>query len=126
MNPATRGNEGNANAPVLYIALELSNKTWKLVLGDGDRRRQVAVHAADLVKLGEALPVHRHAQGKHFHQPVLKCRRQLARHSGRAHAIALTAAAAFASSISQLVARAMTTFKTSFHRQTSLLLVRLG
>ena len=29
MNPATRGNEGNANAPVLYIALELSNKTWK-------------------------------------------------------------------------------------------------
>jgi len=26
MNPATRGNEGNANAPVLYIAIELSNK----------------------------------------------------------------------------------------------------
>ena len=26
VNPATRGNEGNANAPVLYIALELSNK----------------------------------------------------------------------------------------------------
>jgi hypothetical protein len=31
MNPATRGNERNANAPVLYIALELSNKPWKLV-----------------------------------------------------------------------------------------------
>jgi len=55
MNPATRGNERNANAPVLYIALELSNKTWKLVLGDADRRRYVAVHAADLIKLGEAL-----------------------------------------------------------------------
>lgn len=26
MNPATRGDEGNANAPVLYIAIELSNK----------------------------------------------------------------------------------------------------
>jgi hypothetical protein len=26
MNPATRGNEGNANAPVLYIEIELSNK----------------------------------------------------------------------------------------------------
>lgn len=26
MNPATRGNEDNANAPVLYIAIELSNK----------------------------------------------------------------------------------------------------
>jgi hypothetical protein len=26
MNPATRGNEGNANAPVLTIAIELRNK----------------------------------------------------------------------------------------------------
>lgn len=26
MSPATRGDEGNANAPVLYIAIELSNK----------------------------------------------------------------------------------------------------
>jgi hypothetical protein len=26
MNPATRGDEGNANAPVLTIAIELSNK----------------------------------------------------------------------------------------------------
>jgi hypothetical protein len=26
MNPATRGNESNANAPVLYIAIVLSNK----------------------------------------------------------------------------------------------------
>ena len=30
MNPATRGNEDNANAPVLYIALELSNKTGRV------------------------------------------------------------------------------------------------
>jgi len=26
MNPATRGNEGNANAPMLYIAICLSNE----------------------------------------------------------------------------------------------------
>jgi heme oxygenase len=55
MNPATHGSEGNATAPVLYMALELSNRTWRLVLSDGAKRRQVAVPAADLLKLGEAV-----------------------------------------------------------------------
>ena len=31
MNPATRGNEGNANAPVLYIAIELSDKNVQVL-----------------------------------------------------------------------------------------------
>ena len=43
MNAAAHGVEGNANSPVLYMALELSNTTWKVVFGDGARRRQMAV-----------------------------------------------------------------------------------
>ncbi|MBI3375462.1 MAG: hypothetical protein HY017_27410 [Betaproteobacteria bacterium] len=52
MNPAALRNEDNASAPVLYMALELSNKSWRLAFGDGTKRRQVPVPAADLPKLG--------------------------------------------------------------------------
>ena len=46
MNPATHGTEGNAAAPVLYMALELSNKTWRLALSDGAKCWQVSVPVA--------------------------------------------------------------------------------
>jgi len=55
MNPAALRNEDNASAPVLYMALELSNKNWRLAFGDGTKRRQTSVPAADLVKLAEAV-----------------------------------------------------------------------
>src|SRR5438309_11692627 len=55
MNPAALRNEDNASAPVLYMALELSNKNWRLAFGDGTKRRQVSVPAANLVKLAEAV-----------------------------------------------------------------------
>ena len=55
MNAATHAMEVNASAPVLYMALELSNKTWRLALSDGAKRRQVVVPAADLLKLSEAV-----------------------------------------------------------------------
>jgi transposase len=55
MNAATHETEVNASAPVLYMALELSNKTWRLALSDGAKRRQVVVPAADLLKLSEAV-----------------------------------------------------------------------
>ena len=51
MNPAALRNEDNALAPVLYMGLELSNKNWRLAFGDGTKRRQTSVPAADLVKL---------------------------------------------------------------------------
>ena len=54
-NPATHGSEGNASAPVLYMALELCNTSWRLAFSDGAKRRQVAVPAADLAKLAEAV-----------------------------------------------------------------------
>ena len=55
MNPATQGTEGSASAPVLYMALELSNKSWRLAFGDGTKHRQASVPAADLAKLAEAV-----------------------------------------------------------------------
>lgn len=55
MNPATHETEGSASAPVLYMALELSNKSWRLALSDGVKHRQVVVPAADLGKLAEAV-----------------------------------------------------------------------
>ena len=61
MNPAALRNEDNASAPVLYMALELSNKSWRLAFGDGTRRRQVSVPAADLPKLaGEVAKAKEH------------------------------------------------------------------
>ena len=51
MNPAAHRNEDNASAPVLYMALELSNKSWRLTFGGDGKRRQVSVAAADLMKL---------------------------------------------------------------------------
>lgn len=55
MNPTTHETEGSAAAPVLYMALELSNKSWRLAFGDGGKHRQVSVPAADLTALSCAL-----------------------------------------------------------------------
>jgi len=55
MNPTTHATEGSAAAPVLYMALELSNRTWRLAFGDGAKHRQVSVPAADLAALGCAV-----------------------------------------------------------------------
>ena len=38
MNPTTLRNEDNASAPVLCMALELSNKSWRLAFSDGTKR----------------------------------------------------------------------------------------
>ena len=55
MNPATGKHEDYVVKLMLYMALELSNKTRGVKFGDGERRRQVSVPAGDLAKLGEAL-----------------------------------------------------------------------
>ena len=48
MNPATGKHEDNVVKLMLYMALELSNKTWGVTFGDGARRRQVSVPGGDL------------------------------------------------------------------------------
>jgi transposase len=51
MNPATLEGKDNATEQTLYMAMELSNKTWRLVFGDGAKRRHVTVEAGNLVRL---------------------------------------------------------------------------
>ena len=50
MNPATGKHEDNVVEAMLYMALELSNKTWGVTFGDGARRRQVSVPAVRSVR----------------------------------------------------------------------------
>ena len=73
MNAATHGTEVNVSAPVLYMALELSNKTWRLALSDGAKRRQVAVPAADLMKLTEAVAKAKERFGMPASARVVSC-----------------------------------------------------
>lgn len=73
MNAAAHRVEGNANAAVLYMALELSNTTWKVVFGDGARRRQVAVPAGELVKLQQAVAEAKERFGLGGSTRVLSC-----------------------------------------------------
>ena len=73
MNAAAHKVKDNAKAPVLYMALELSDKTWKVVFGDGVRRRQVAVPAGELVKLQEAVAEAKERFGLASSARVLSC-----------------------------------------------------
>ena len=41
----------NANEAILYMAMELSDKTWKLGFGDGTKQRLVTIEAADWLAL---------------------------------------------------------------------------
>jgi hypothetical protein len=87
MNPATHGTEGSASAPVLYMALELSNKTWRLALSDGTKRRQVTVPAADLT--GERggwsvvrVPSPEEEDARHLHRELERLKREWRAASG--------------------------------------------
>jgi len=73
MNPAAHRNEDNAEAPVLYMALELSNKSWRLTFGGAGKRRQVSVPAADLMKLSEAVAKSKERFGMPASAPVVSC-----------------------------------------------------
>ena len=52
---ATPEKELNTRFPVLYVAFELGNSTWKLALSDGQKVRQVTVNARDLNQVERAL-----------------------------------------------------------------------
>jgi transposase len=73
MNPATHATEGSVSAPVLYMALELSNKTWRLAFSDGAKRRQVSVRPSDLAKLACAVAKAKERFGMPASSRVLSC-----------------------------------------------------
>jgi transposase len=47
--------QDSGNAAVLYLALELSNSTWKLGFSDGDKMRIKTVEAGDLEALDQEI-----------------------------------------------------------------------
>jgi hypothetical protein len=49
MNSATLTSKDNAVEPMLYMALELSNKTWRVTFGDGTRRRHMSAPAGERI-----------------------------------------------------------------------------
>ena len=42
--------EPTLNQPVLYMAIELSNKQWKIVFSDGSKRHRVTVRRVTWLK----------------------------------------------------------------------------
>lgn len=55
MSPATLQRDDKSFVPVLYMAMELSNRNWKLLFGDGARRCQLSIAAGELLRLHEAV-----------------------------------------------------------------------
>jgi hypothetical protein len=66
MNAATLQVKDNAIASKLYMAMELSHKSWKRVFGDGVKRRGVTIEAGHREQLREAMGK---AKEK-FHLPI--------------------------------------------------------
>ena len=58
---------------VLFVALELSDKKWKLALSDGNKRRIVTITAGDLVTLGEAVAKAKARFGMPGDVPIVSC-----------------------------------------------------
>jgi transposase len=53
--------EKGAQVPVLYVAFELANSTWKMACSDGGKLRHVTVTARDLMQVqGAILGARRH------------------------------------------------------------------
>lgn len=72
MKAILRGDD-SAVVRVLYMALELSKKRWKLGFGDGSRRRVKTIEAGDLVALGEEVRVAREKLGVPGGCAVVSC-----------------------------------------------------
>jgi transposase len=62
-----------AYTTVLFVALELSDKKWKLALSDGNKRRIVTIAAGDLVTLGEAVAKAQARFGMPEGVPIVSC-----------------------------------------------------
>ncbi len=59
--------------PVLYMAMELSNKSWRLAFGEGKRKRQVSIEAGDMIALGAQVARVKEKWGLAAAVPVVSC-----------------------------------------------------
>jgi transposase len=58
---------------VLFVALELSDKKWKLAVSDRNKKRIVTIAAGDLVALGEAIAKAKARFAMHRAVPIVSC-----------------------------------------------------
>jgi transposase len=74
-NPTTLQDRSleQACTTVLFVAVELSDKKWKLALSDGNKRRIVTIAAGDLVTLGEAVAKAKARFGMPEGVPIVSC-----------------------------------------------------
>ncbi len=61
------------SAVVLYMAMELSSKKWRLAFGDGRRTRQVSIEAGDTVALKAQVHRAKEKLGLAADTPVVSC-----------------------------------------------------
>ncbi len=82
MSPWTLRRDDKSFVPVLYMAMELSNRNWKLLFGDGARRCQLSIAAGELLSLNEAVLKARERFGLPARAQVVSCRRRAGTVSG--------------------------------------------
>jgi len=63
----------SAQKPVLYMALELGDKKWRIAFSDGSRTRQVSIPGGDVAALEQALTKAKQRWGLAGATPVLSC-----------------------------------------------------
>ncbi len=73
MSPRTLQQDDKSFVPVLYMAMELSNRNWMLLFGDGARRCQLSIAAGELLSLNEAVMKARERFGLPAHVQVVSC-----------------------------------------------------
>jgi transposase len=65
--------EGKGTASKLYVAFELSEKSWKLIFSDGERTSEAGVHARDLPRVLDLIKNARRRFGTGAKGKVLSC-----------------------------------------------------
>src|SRR5262245_4802668 len=75
MTTATQSEHSNANAPALFLAFELSEKTWKLgfSIGHGHKPRERSMAARDLKRLLDEVAQAKSRFGLCATAPVVSC-----------------------------------------------------
>jgi len=62
-----------ASETVLYMAMELSDKQWRLAFGDGTRQRQVVIECGDIAALSEQIEKAKGKWGLSAHCALVSC-----------------------------------------------------
>ena len=89
MNATTHATEGSAAAPVLYMALELSNRSWRLAFGDG--AKLIRHHAGERGGWSVLrVPSIEEEDARHLHRELERLKRERLAHRVRMQSLLVT------------------------------------